>query len=88
MQSRLLNLPVDPPRALNFYDAVAEKLAKRPDMQQNAAANDEGNFGLVLGDEFMKGVVDQLNTSEAVAIKFIDDKSLQQAVIEAYLPLV
>ena len=71
-----------------FYDAVAEKLANRPDMQQKAAANDEENFGLVLGDEFMKGVVEQLNTSEDMAIKFIDDKGLQQAVLEAYLPLI
>jgi type I restriction enzyme R subunit len=71
-----------------FYDAVAEKLANRPDMQQKAAANDEENFGLVLGDEFMKGVVEQLSTSEDMAIKFIDDKGLQQAVLEAYLPLI
>lgn len=71
-----------------FYDAVAEKLANRPDMQQRAAANDEENFGLVLGDEFMKGVVEQLNTSEDMAIKFIDDRGLQQAVLEAYLPLI
>jgi type I restriction enzyme, R subunit len=71
-----------------FYDAVAEKLANSPDMQQKAAANDEENFGLVLGGEFMKGVVEQLNTSEDMAIKFIDDQDLQQAVIEAYLPLI
>jgi type I restriction enzyme, R subunit len=57
-----------------FYDAVAEKLAKRPDMPQKAAANDEENFGLVLGGEFMKGAVEQLNTSEDMAIKFIDDQ--------------
>ncbi len=71
-----------------FYDAVAEKLSNSPDMQQKAAANDQENFGLVLGDEFMKGVVNQLNTSEDMAIKFIDDTGLQQAVLEAYLPLI
>ena len=71
-----------------FYDTVAEKLARRPDMQQKAAANDEENFGLVLGGEFMKGVVEQLNTSEEMAIKFIDDRGLQQIVLEAYLPLI
>jgi type I restriction enzyme R subunit len=46
-------------------------------MQQKAAANDEENFGLVLGEEFMKGVVAQLNTSEDMAIKSIDDEGLQ-----------
>jgi type I restriction enzyme R subunit len=45
-----------------FYDAVAEKLANPPDMQQKAAANDEENFGLVFGKEFMQGVVDQLTS--------------------------
>ncbi len=55
-------------------------------MQQKAAANDEGNFGLVLGDGYMKGVVAQLDASEDMAIKFIDDKDLQEAVLEAYLP--
>jgi type I restriction enzyme R subunit len=71
-----------------FYDAVAEKLANRPDLQQKAAANDEENFGLVLGDEFMGGVVAQLDTSEDMALKFINDTGLRQAVVEAYLPLI
>jgi type I restriction enzyme R subunit len=71
-----------------FFDTVAEKLIKRPDVQQKAAANDEENFGLVLSKEFMEGVVAQLGTSEDMTLKFINNEDLQQAVLEAYLPLI
>ncbi len=36
-----------------FYDAIADKLAGRPDMQQAAAANSPENFKLVLEKEFL-----------------------------------
>jgi type I restriction enzyme, R subunit len=71
-----------------FYDAVADKLASRPDMQQAAAANDQENFGIVFSKEFLKGVVDQLNVAEDMTVKFLDNEELQQAVISAYLPLI
>ena len=71
-----------------FFDAVADKLTKRTDMQQSAAVNDEENFGIVLEKEFQRGVVEQLGASEDMALKYLGDKGLQQAVIEVYLPLI
>jgi type I restriction enzyme R subunit len=71
-----------------FYDAIAEKLAGRPDMQQAAAANSPENFKLVLEKEFLSGVVDQLAASEDMAIKYIDSAEIQGMVLEAYLPLI
>jgi len=71
-----------------FYDAVAAKLAGRTDMQQAAVANSPENFRLLLEKEFLGGVIDQLATSEEMAVRYIDDGDLQQAVLAAYLPIV
>jgi type I restriction enzyme R subunit len=71
-----------------FYDAIADKLAGRQDMQQAAAANNADNFRLVLEKEFLAGVVDQLDVSEDMAIKYLDNGGLQDMVLAAYLPLI
>lgn len=71
-----------------FYDAVAQKLANRDDMQQAAAANTPENFKLLLEKEFLGGVIDQLSSAEDMALKYIDDGELQQLVLAAYLPLI
>jgi type I restriction enzyme R subunit len=71
-----------------FYDAIAEKLAWRTDVQQAAAANTADNFKLVLEKEFLGGVIDQLATSEDLAVKYIDSSDIQQLVLAAYLPLI
>lgn len=71
-----------------FYDAVADKLTARTDVQRAAAANSPENFGLVLAKEFMSGVVDQLDVSEDMAIKFLDNVALRDDVLAAYLPLI
>jgi len=71
-----------------FYDTVADKLAGRADMQRAAAANTPENFKLLLEKEFLNGVIAQLDTSEELASKYIDDGDLQQLVLAAYLPLI
>lgn len=71
-----------------FYDAIADKLIKRPDVQQAAAANTTDNFGLYLEKEFQSGVVDQLAASEDLAIKYLDTPDLQSMVLAAYLPMI
>jgi type I restriction enzyme R subunit len=71
-----------------FYDAVAEKLVKRSDVQQKAAANDLDNFSIALTDDFTKGVVSQLNVSEDMAVRFLDNTDLQEMVLAAYIPLI
>lgn len=71
-----------------FYDAVAEKLASNPEIQQAAAANTPENFRLVLEKAFLGGVVDQLSVSEDLAIKYIDNAELQDLVINAYGALI
>ena len=51
-----------------FYDAIADKLTQRPDIQQAAAANSPENFGLILAKEFESGVLDQLGVAEDMAL--------------------
>ncbi|MDQ1365270.1 MAG: type restriction enzyme subunit, partial [Acidimicrobiaceae bacterium] len=50
-----------------FCDVVAEKLAARPDIQQQAAANSADTFALVMQKEFLAGVVGQLGVAEDMA---------------------
>ncbi|MBK7166366.1 MAG: ATP-binding protein [Candidatus Microthrix sp.] len=76
------------PRDRVFYDTVAEKLTERSDIQQQAAANSPENFGLILAKEFQSGVLDQLGTSEDMALAYIDNPDLQAEVLKAYLPFI
>ena len=71
-----------------FYDVIADKLAARPDIQQQAAANTADNFALVVQKDFLAGVVDQLGIAEDMAFGFIDNPDLQAAVLAAYAPLI
>jgi type I restriction enzyme R subunit len=71
-----------------FYDVVAEKLAARPDIQQQAAANTADNFALVMQKEFLAGVVGQLAVAEDMAFGFIDKPDLQADVLAVYAPLI
>ncbi len=71
-----------------FYDAVFDKLTKRPDIQQAAAANTPENFKLVLEKEAMNGVLDQLGAAEDMALAYVDNPAMQDEVLAAYLPLV
>ncbi|HSS12107.1 MAG TPA: ATP-binding protein, partial [Acidimicrobiales bacterium] len=71
-----------------FYDAIAEKLTQRPDIQQAAAANSPENFGLILAKEFQAGVLDQLGVSEDMALSYIDSPDMQAEILTAYLPLI
>ena len=71
-----------------FYDTVAEKLIRRPDIQQQAAANSPENFGLILAKEFQSGVLDQLDVSEEMAFAYVDNPDLQGEVLAAYLPFI
>ena len=71
-----------------FYDAVFDKLTRRPDIQQAAAANTPENFKLVLKKEAMSGVLDQLGVAEDMALAYVDNTVMQDDVLAAYLPLV
>ncbi len=71
-----------------FYDAVFDKLTKRPDIQQAAAANTPENFKLVLEKEAMAGVLDQLGVSEEMALAYVDNPEMQSEVVTTYLPFV
>ena len=65
-----------------------DKLTKRPDIQQAAAANTPENFKLVLEKEAMAGVLDQLGVSEEMALAYVDNPEMQSAVVATYLPFV
>lgn len=71
-----------------FYDAIAEKLAQRTDIQQAAAANTPENFGLILAKELQAGVLDQLGVAEDMALAYIDNPDMQAEILSAYLPLI
>jgi type I restriction enzyme R subunit len=71
-----------------FYDAVFDKLTKRPDIQQAAAVNTAENFKLVLEKEAMAGVLDQLGVAEEMALAYVDNPEMQAEVVAAYLPFV
>ncbi|MDP4013427.1 MAG: DEAD/DEAH box helicase family protein, partial [Candidatus Nanopelagicales bacterium] len=71
-----------------FFDAIAEKLVRRPDIQRSAAANTKANFGLDLDKAFNTGVLDQLTVSEDMAMKYLDNSELQDMVLAAYLPMI
>jgi type I restriction enzyme R subunit len=71
-----------------FYDAVAAKLVSSTDVQQAAAANSPANFRLLLERLFLNGVVDQLDVSQDLAVKYLDDFDVQSLVLGAYLPMI
>jgi type I restriction enzyme R subunit len=71
-----------------FFDAIAGKLVRRPDFQQQAAVNSPENFSLVLAKEFEGGVIDQMAAAEEVTIKYLDNPDLQTLVLQAYAPLI
>ncbi len=71
-----------------FYDAIAEKLTQRSDIQQAAAANSPENFGLILAKEFQGGVLDQLGVAEDMALSYIDSPAMQVEILSAYLPFI
>lgn len=71
-----------------FYDAIAEKLTQRADIQQAAAVNSPENFGLLLAKEFQSGVLDQLGVAEDMALSYIDSPAMQAEILTAYLPFV
>jgi type I restriction enzyme R subunit len=71
-----------------FYDAIAEKLSQRPDIQQAAAVNSPQNFGLVLAKEFQNGVIDQLGTAEDMALSYLDSADMQVEILAVYAPLI
>ncbi len=71
-----------------FFDTVAAKLAGRADVQQAAAANTPENFGIFLGNEFMKAVVEQMGIAEAMTLRYVDNADLQAMVLAAYQPLI
>jgi len=71
-----------------FYDAIAEKLTQRADIQQAAAVNSPENFGLLLAKEFQSGVLDQLGVAEDMALAYIDSADMQAEILTAYLPFI
>ena len=71
-----------------FFDVVFDKLTKRPDIQQAAAANTPENFKLVLEKEAMTGVLNQLGVAEDMALAYVDNPDMQAEVVATYLPFV
>ena len=61
---------------------------KRSDIQQAAAANPPKTFKLVLEKEAMSRVLDQLGSSEDMALAYVDNPAMQADVLAACLPFV
>lgn len=71
-----------------FFDGLVEKLASQPEVQQAAVANNSGNFRLAMEDRFENGVIDQLDTAQAITKAYLDNDEFAKTVLGAYMPLL
>lgn len=71
-----------------FFDGLVEKLASQPEVQQAAVANHAASFRLAMTDRFEGGVIDQLDTAQAITKEFLDNDEFAKTVLGAYMPLL
>ncbi len=71
-----------------FFDAVADKLVRRPDISNRRPPNSPETFALVMAKQFEGGVIDQMAAAEDLTIKYLDNPDLQTMVLQAYAPLI
>lgn len=57
-----------------FYQAVGERMSADPDLQQQAAVNDEATFGYAFNDAFMEAVIDAMEHNTDLGKRLLDDK--------------
>ena len=63
-----------------FYQAVGERMAGDPDLQQQAAVNDESTFRYAFDDAFMTAVVDAMEHNTDLGKRLLDDAAYSDLV--------
>ena len=69
-----------------FTDQVAEDLVSNPQIQIEAAANDEAAFSVGFDATWIKALTDRLSANESFAFELLDNEELREALIAQYLP--
>jgi type I restriction enzyme R subunit len=69
-----------------FTDQVAADLVADPQIQTEAAANDEASFAVGLDKTWTGALTRRLSSNEDVAFQLLDDDQLRAAVVEEYRP--
>ncbi len=71
-----------------FFDALVEKMADRPEVQQAAMANSPENFRIAMADGFQDAVIDQMGVATDITKNFLDNQDFAGDVLGAYMPLL
>jgi len=69
-------------------DGIAQNLVEDENVQRQAAANSQANFGVQFPQHFQGAVVDRLAGAERFSFELLDNEDLAQQVMSVYLPLV
>ncbi len=63
-----------------FYQAVDERMSAGPELQQQAAVNDEQTFQYAFNDAFMEAVIDAMEHNTDLGKRLLDDPSYANIV--------
>jgi type I restriction enzyme R subunit len=69
-------------------DAIFNNIADRPDVQRAAAVNTPENFRLFITKIFTEEIVRQLDVSQELSLKLIDNTDARDLVLDTYLKLI
>ncbi len=69
-----------------FTDQVANDLVADPQVQVEAAANDETSFGVGFDKNWMKALTGRLTANEDFGYSLLDNPELREALLEEYRP--
>ncbi len=69
-----------------FTDQVADDLVANPQIQVQAAANDETSFGVGFDRNWMKALTGRLTANEDFGYELLDNPNLRAALLEEYRP--
>ncbi|MFA9430017.1 type I restriction endonuclease subunit R [Egicoccus sp. AB-alg2] len=63
-----------------FYQAVGERMSANPELQQQAAVNDEATFQYAFNDAFMEAVIDAMEHNTDLGKRLLDDPAYASIV--------
>jgi type I restriction enzyme, R subunit len=69
-------------------EGIGADMAADPEVQQQAAANTEDNFGIEFDKRFEKAVTARMNQAEELTIRILDTPELQAEITRALMPRV
>jgi type I restriction enzyme, R subunit len=73
---------------VGFFGGAADKIIADRDIQQAAAVNTPENFKLVLTRAFDEQVAQQMSAAQDMALRFLQDPGLRDAVVSMFLPFI